>query len=149
MLSQFNMNVINHLLPAKYDIHPTLEMSFFLIIYNILNNIIFIIMIRCILAFIYMLVYQKHHNIYISINMHKFSRPFIINLIYLYDTTMYFIGRVTLFLANNSLTECLSLMEFPHNVFKTLKYFLVHIPYLSILPPKSLLLYIALGTFSI
>ena len=69
-------------------------------------------MIRYILAFIYMLVYQKHYVIYVSINMHKFSRPFIINLIYLYDTTMYFIGRVALFLANNSLTECLSLMEF-------------------------------------
>ena len=109
---------MNHLLPAKYDIHPTLEMSFF---YDKFNNIISIIMIKYILAFIYMLVYQKHYVIYVSINMHKFSRPFIINLIYLYDTTMHFIGRVALFLANNSLTECLIIMEFSHNVFKTLK----------------------------
>ena len=110
------MNVINHLLPAKYDIHPALEMSFFF--YDKFNNIIFIIMIRYILAFIYMLVYQKHYVIYVSTNMHKFSRRFIINLIYLYYATMYFIGRVALFLANNSLTKCLSLMEFPHNVLR-------------------------------
>ena len=108
------MNVINHLLPAKYYIYPTLEISF---LYDKFNNIIFIIMIRYILAFIYMLLYQKHYVIYVSINMHKFSRPFIINLIWLYDTTMYFIGRVTPFLANNSLTECLIIMEFSHNVF--------------------------------
>ena len=118
MLCQFNMNVINHLLPAKYDIHHAIEMSFF---YDKFNNIIFIIMIRYILAFIYMFVYQKHYVTYVSINMHKFSRPFIINLIYLYDTTMHFIGRVTLFLAINSLTDCLIIMEFSHNVFKTLK----------------------------
>ena len=108
------MNVINHLLPAKYYIYPTLEISF---LCDKFNNIIFIIMIRYILAFIYMLLYQKHYVIYVSINMHKFSRPFIINLIWLYDTTMYFIGRVTPFLANNSLTECLIIMEFSHNVF--------------------------------
>ena len=47
MLSQFNMNVINHLLPAKYDTNPTLAMIF----YDKFNDIIFIIMIRYILAF--------------------------------------------------------------------------------------------------
>ena len=35
-----------------------------------------------------------------------------------FDTaTMYFIGRLTLLFANNSLTECLIIMEFLHNFF--------------------------------
>ena len=35
-------------------------------------------------------------------------------------TTMYFIGRVTLFFANNYLTEYRITMEFLHNFLKTL-----------------------------
>ena len=58
---------------------------------------------------------------------------------------MYFIGCVTLFFANNSLTECRITMKFIHNFFldpERLKQLLVHIPYLLMLPQKILILYI-------
>ena len=45
---------------------------------------------------------------------------YLMTLASIWLTTMYFIGRVTLFFANNYLTEYRITMEFLHNFFKTL-----------------------------
>ena len=52
---------------------------------------------------------------------------------------MHFIGRVTLFFANNSLTECKITIEFC-TIFLDPEVILVHIPCLLILPQIILLL---------
>ena len=62
---------------------------------------------------------------------------------------MYFIGRVTLFFANNYLTEYRITMEFLHNFLKTLTQFLVHIATMLINASTKDFTPIHLVTFSI
>ena len=63
--------------------------------------------------------------------------------------TMYFIGCVTLFFANNSSTKCRITIEFLHNFFYTLKKFLVHIRTMFINAFTKEFTFIHLVTFSI
>ena len=51
-----------------------------------------------------------------------------------------FHGSVTLFFANNSLTQCWITMKFLHNFFLPMEYFLNNIPSLLIILQRSLLL---------